>query len=162
MRSLIVSLLATLSLVGPAPAISAPELPTVPPIVIHAALEVVCAARPSAPCATLKHEPVVLWGSILAAEGNLGEFSPRYPQYVILDVGFAKGLVNPYSVDLFAFSVLIHETSHWLDNQEFGLTLENVCGSEARAFQIQNTFLVGAGAGHLGQWDWRLSYPNCQ
>lgn len=150
------------ALVIATPAMSAPDLPTVPPIVIRAALAVVCKARPSAPCAQLKHEPMVAFGSILAAEGNLGEFTPRAPEYVVLDTSFAAGLVSPYEIDVFAFSVLIHEVSHWLDNQEFGLTLENVCGSEARAFSIQNTFLIEAGAAEYARWDWRDSYPNCQ
>lgn len=158
MRRLIVSLLASLTLV---PALAAPDLPTVPPIVIHAALEVVCKARPSAPCAQLAAEPLVAFGSILAAEGNLGEFTPRAPEYVVLDTSFAAGLVSPYEIDVFAFSILIHEISHWLDNQEFGLTFMNVCESEGRAFQIQNTFLVEVGAPEYASWEWRQSYPAC-
>jgi hypothetical protein len=143
---------------GPLPVLGAPS--AIPQTVVEAAFKVACEYTPNVDCAAVA-PPQVLYDALYEKYGALG----RYPGegVVTIDYHFAPELANDQHVGLKAFTVLVHETVHYLDDVQGNLSDDvfSVCASEARAWFVGNDFLTKLGRPDLAQPDWVSAYPYC-
>jgi hypothetical protein len=154
------SLLVSIALAfGPTPALAAPS--AIPQTVIEAAFQVACSYTPNVDCLTAAR-PRVLYDALFEKYGALG----RYPEsgLVQIDYHFAPSLANDQMIGVEAFTILVHEMVHHLDDLQgyLGSDLFSLCASEGKAWYVSNAFDVKIGRPDLAQPDWQEAYPYCK
>lgn len=100
--------------------------------------------------------PEIGFAHLVDLVGVYGYYWPIYggEGHIFLDIGFKPFLGEP-----FPRSVLIHETTHYVeDTLGYGLTS---CESEELAFHVANLWLIENKHYEYVKWNWRDYYARC-
>ncbi len=143
------------------------DTPVTSLVISNGALEIACDWT-GIDCVGLA-APHVDYPESLAWWGWLGAYSYEDdPTGVWLHPDFMGRLRDPAAFDLFAFSILLHETVHYIYYQTFGVDDPDItstasrCASERLAWSIANTWLISVGLGQLADYHWAERYEGCE
>ena len=131
------------------------------------ALEIACAFM-GADCVGLA-APRVTYPVSLKYWGWYGAYDyESAPNEVWLHPRFMGQLRDAESLNPFAFSILLHETVHYVYYHKYGVddankeTVGAMCASERLAWSIANTWLILAGLEEHADYHWAERYAGCE
>lgn len=124
------------------------------------AFDYVCQAL-EADCSELE-APTLRFGPYNRLTGSLGFYwESRSPNSIYMDLHYEPTLKSgKTSIDPMAWSILVHETTHYVD-KKLGITSGESCAVESLGWHVGNTWLLEHNHYDLVNWDWYANYSQC-